>query len=67
MVICWKATASLSARGNEACINSDLKRIRDAISTTTRPTIPQKLLGANFRHYNLIGLYLTLSFCVILK
>lgn len=46
---------------------SNLKRSIDAISTTKRPATPEKLLGINLRHYDLIELYLTLSFCVILK
>lgn len=46
---------------------SNLKRVADVISTTTKPVIPEKLLGINLRHYDLVELYLTPSFCVILK
>lgn len=45
----------------------NLKRIGDAISTTTRPAAPEKLLGINLRYRDFVSHYLIPIFCVILK
>lgn len=53
--------------GTEAYMNVQFEKSIDAISTTTRPAAPERLLGINLRHYDFVSHYLIPIFCVILK
>lgn len=53
--------------GMEKYMSAQFEKDRRAISTTTRPAAPEKLLGINLRYRDFVSHYLIPIFCVILK